>query len=217
MELSSIRSNGLMRFTEVLNDPSFFDALEKTNLESVLGGHEAKYEESYFDIDAKELQTFLTVCSQAISLQLKPMLQYFADYGFSFQPQCLEGNSSNDIIRNIISKCKAAALEYQRSSLKQVEKYAQSHEITERSQFQELYDKEKLFAFVLFDDEEQQGVIYNLLDAFKPETPQEDLIKAVRDFAVAFPETIISVVFRVQFPQQFEQGEGEQSDEGDEV
>lgn len=202
----------------VINDPSFIDALEEVHLESVRSEQEYKEQESYFNTDAEELQTFLTVCSQAVSLEPKPMLQYLADYGFTFDPQCLKGDSSDKIIRNIISNCKDAALEHQRFSLTRVEEYALYHQITDREQFQELYEKEKLFAFALFDDENLHDVNYNLSEAFGSQDPKRNWNQAMKEFAVAFPEMTISVVFQAQSREQGEDElpEGE-SDEGDEL
>lgn len=62
-------------------------------------------------------------------------------------------------------------------------------------------------------------MFYALTDAFaRSETLDEDLIQAIVNFALAFPDMAISVVFKEQFPDSFQaelEGEGE-SDEGDE-
>lgn len=219
MNFSSIRSNGLIRFTEeVLHDSSFFAALGKAGLQDLIAEEEQKYEEyeeSKFDIHAEELQTFLTRCSQARDLEPGQMLQFLKKHGFSFESECLQGNSSDEIIRNIISKCKSAALDYQKASLDQVADYANSHDLADKNRFRELYNEERLFASILFDDKKQIDVTYELLGVFNTPTFEKKWIAAMRDFALNVPDMVISNVFRVQYPELIEERPEEFSDEGE--
>jgi hypothetical protein len=210
---------------EVLTKHSFDEALKSVGLGRIINPQEQEFkhyeaELPEFDVDAEELQTLLTVCGWAVRMDPQDALIFLAQNGFGFGDQCeSKGSSSIEVIQQVFVNCKKLAFEYHKSSMRKVRAYAMLHRNAKYDQLQELFDREKQFSPILFN-ERRRDHYYELAEAFNSAS-DEDLGEAIKDFSIDYPGRAISVVFQTQHPsyvgpyveEEFEDVEGELSEQ----